>query len=654
MRGGADVRRAPEPGAVEERRSRMLERIDSPSDLKKLSLDELRELAEEIRQEIIRVVSRNGGHLAPSLGAVEIAVALHYVFDSPRDKMIWDVGHQSYAHKLLTGRRERFGTLRQAGGLAGFPRREESPHDAFGTGHSSTSISAALGLACARDFLGSDERTIAIIGDGAMTGGLAFEGMNQAGHLKRNLMVVLNDNRMSISKNVGALSQYLTRLLSAPTYQRLEAEVWDILGRVPAIGERARTLASRALEGIRGVFVPGLLFEELGFKYFGPLDGHNLEILIEAFERLKLTDGPLLVHVVTKKGKGYAHAEDDAPKFHGIGAFDKTTGTLTAKQKPISYTEVFGRALAAIAEEDERIVGVTAAMPAGTGLSHLAKRCPARFFDVGIAEQHAVTFAAGMAAGGMKPFVAIYSTFLQRAYDQIIHDVCLQNLPVRFMIDRGGLVGDDGPTHHGVFDLTFLRTVPNLVVASPKDENELASMVRTAAEYEDGPIAVRYPRGAGFGVRMDYEPSAIPIGSAETLREGSDLAMIALGSMVHVALEAALALSGEGIEASVVNARFVKPLDADTVLREALRSRRVLTLEENAAAGGFGAAVTELLQASGKGLFAVRIAGIPDRFVAHAGREALLADCGLDVASIVALARGLVADEGSGQRGVAR
>ncbi len=632
----------------------MLERIDSPSDLKKLDIDELEQLAEEIRQEIVRVVSRNGGHLAPSLGAVEIAVALHYVFDSPRDKMIWDVGHQSYAHKILTGRRDRFETLRQAGGIAGFPRREESPHDAFNTGHSSTSISAALGLACARDFKGEDNRVIAIIGDGAMTGGLAFEGMNQAGHLKRNLMVVLNDNRMSISKNVGALSQYLTRLLSAPTYQRLEADVWDILGRIPAIGERARSLASRALEGIRGVFVPGLLFEELGFKYFGPLDGHNLEMLIEAFERLRITEGPLLVHVVTTKGKGYSHAEDDATKFHGIGAFDKTTGTLTASPKAISYTEAFGRTLATLAEDDERIVGVTAAMPAGTGLSHLAKRCPARFFDVGIAEQHAVTFAAGMAAGGMKPFVAIYSTFLQRAYDQIIHDVCLQKLPVRFMVDRGGIVGDDGPTHHGVFDLSFLRTVPNLVVASPKDENELASMVRTAAAHDDGPIAVRYPRGSGRGVRMDYDPPLIPIGSAEVLREGGDLAIVAIGSMVGTALDVAGLLAMDGIEASVVNARFVKPLDEAVILRQARAAGKVLTLEENAVAGGFGAAVAELLQANGLCGVELRIVGIPDRFISHGGRALLLEDCGLDATSVATLAKELATGVPASHGGDAR
>ncbi len=624
----------------------LLERIDSPRDLKKLSPDELTALAEEIREEIIRVVSRSGGHLAPSLGVVELTLALHRVFDTSRDRIIWDVGHQSYAHKLLTGRRDRFETLRQYGGIAGFPRREESPHDAFNTGHSSTSISAALGMACARDFLDHDYRVIALIGDGSLTAGLAFEGLNQAGHLKKNLMVIVNDNRMSISKNVGALSQYLTRLLSAPTYQRLESEVWEIMGKIPAVGERARELASRALEGMRGILVPGVLFEELGFKYFGPLDGHNVSLLIEAFERLKLMEGPLLVHVVTQKGRGYAPAEDDASRFHGIGSFDKASGTLTKKPAAISYTEVFGRKLAALAEEDDRIVAITAAMPAGTGLTHFARRFPDRFFDVGIAEQHAVTFAAGMAAQGMKPVVAIYSTFLQRAFDQIIHDVCLQNLPVRFMVDRGGLVGDDGPTHHGVFDLTFLRTVPNMVLMSPKDENELASMVRTAIEYNDGPIAVRYPRGSGQGVRMEYDPPAVPIGKGELLRSGADVCLVAVGSMVRPASDAAEELSREGIDCSVLNARFVKPLDAELIVSEAARTGRVVTVEENAAAGGFGAAVMELLQARGIDGAATRVLGLPDRFVEHGGRKLLIDQCHLSVADIVAVTRDLVSGEG--------
>jgi 1-deoxy-D-xylulose-5-phosphate synthase len=624
----------------------ILERIDSPADLRGLDLDELELLAEEIRQEIIRVVSRNGGHLAPSLGVVELTLALHRVFDTSRDRIIWDVGHQSYAHKLLTGRRDRFETLRQHGGIAGFPRREESLHDAFNTGHSSTSISAALGMACARDFLDEGYRVVALIGDGALTAGLAFEGLNQTGHLKKNLMVVVNDNRMSISKNVGALSQYLTRLLSAPTYQRLESEVWEIMGKIPAVGDRARELASRALEGMRGILVPGVLFEELGFKYFGPLDGHNIGLLIEAFERLKLTEGPLLVHAVTQKGRGYVPAEDDASRFHGIGSFDKASGTLTKKPTAISYTEAFGRTLAALAEEDDRIVAITAAMPAGTGLTHFAKRFPDRFFDVGIAEQHAVTFAAGLAARGMKPVVAIYSTFLQRAFDQIVHDVCLQNLPVRLMVDRGGLVGDDGPTHHGVFDLTFLRAVPNMVLMSPRDENELAAMVRTAVEYDRGPIAVRYPRGEGYGVRMDYDPPVLPIGKGELLRSGGDVCLVAVGSMVRPASDAADELAGQGVDCSVLNARFVKPVDAELIASEAVRTGRVLTLEENAAAGGFGAAVLELLQARGVDGVATRVLGLPDRFVEHGARKILIEQCHLSVADIVALVKELVSTTG--------
>jgi len=628
--------------------ARILDGINSPQDLRALSPRDLVPLGEEVRQEIIRVVSRNGGHLAPSLGVVELTLALHYVFDSPRDSILWDVGHQSYAHKLITGRRDSFETLRQEGGIAGFPRREESPHDAFNTGHSSTSISAALGIVCGRDFLAREGRVIAVIGDGALTAGLALEGLNQAGHLKKNLIVVVNDNRMSISKNVGALSQYLTRLRSAPTYHRLEAEVWDILGRVPGVGSRARELASRTLEGIRGLLVPGVLFEELGFKYFGPLDGHNVETLVESFERLRLMAGPLLVHVITVKGKGYQPAEDDAPRFHGVGSFDKATGTTTSMPTAISYTEAFGRTLVSLAEKDDRIVAITAAMPDGTGLSHFAKRFPDRFFDVGIAEQHAVTFAAGLAAAGMKPVVAVYSTFLQRAYDQIVHDVCLQRLPVRFLIDRGGLVGDDGPTHHGAFDLSFLRAVPNLVVMAPKDENELAAMVRTAVEHDEGPIAVRYPRGAGLGVRMDFEPVAVPLGKAERLREGGDVSLIAVGPMVGVASRAAEDLAAEGVGASVVNARFVKPLDGDVIEEEARTTGRIVTIEENVTSGGFGAAVLELLQSSGLHGVPVRVMGLPDEFVTHATRERLLERCGLTAHGVAAAARGLIAGGGRG------
>ncbi|MCK4512912.1 1-deoxy-D-xylulose-5-phosphate synthase, partial [bacterium] len=553
-------------------------------------------------------------------GVVELTLALHYVFDTPHDKIVWDVGHQSYAHKLVTGRRERFETLRQYGGISGFPRREESPYDSFGTGHASTSISAALGMACSPEFAEGGRRAIAVIGDGSLTAGLAFEGLNQAGHLKRNLIVVVNDNRMSISKNVGALSQYMTRLRTAPTYHRLESEVWEIMGKIPAIGEKARDLASRALEGMRGIFVPGVLFEELGFKYYGPLDGHNIGLLIDALERVKHIEGPILLHAMTVKGKGYQPAEDDASRFHGLGSFDKATGSLKATPKAISYTEAFGRTLASLADDDPSIVAITAAMPAGTGLTHFAKRHPERFFDVGIAEQHAVTFAAGLATEGVKPVVALYSSFLQRAYDQVIHDVCLQNLPVRFMIDRGGIVGDDGPTHHGVFDLSFLRTVPNLVLASPKDENELAAMVRTAMDYDDGPFAVRYARGAGLGVRMDLKPAALKIGKAERLRSGTDVCLLAIGSMVATALEAAETLAQSGIHASVVNARFVKPLDRELILEEAVRTGHVVTIEENVIAGGFGAAVMELLQAEGVYGVRVRVLGIPDEFLEHASR----------------------------------
>ena len=626
---------------------RLLDTIDSPQDLRKLDIAGLETLAQEIRDEIIRVVSRTGGHLAPSLGVVELTLALHYVFDTPHDKIVWDVGHQSYAHKLVTGRRERFETLRQYGGISGFPRREESPYDSFGTGHASTSISAALGMACSPEFIEGGGRAIAVIGDGSLTAGLAFEGLNQAGHLKRNLIVVVNDNRMSISKNVGALSQYMTRLRTAPTYHRLESEVWEIMGKIPAIGEKARDLASRALEGMRGIFVPGVLFEELGFKYYGPLDGHNMGLLIDALERVKHIEGPVLLHAMTVKGKGYQPAEDDATRFHGLGSFDKATGSLKASPKAISYTEAFGRTLASLADDDPRIIAITAAMPAGTGLTHFAKRHPERFFDVGIAEQHAVTFAAGLATEGVKPVVALYSSFLQRAYDQVIHDVCLQNLPVRFMIDRGGVVGDDGPTHHGVFDLSFLRTIPNLVLASPKDENELAAMVCTAMNYNDGPFAVRYARGAGLGVRMDFKPTPLPIGKAERLRSGTDVCLLAIGSMVATALEAAEELAQSGVHASVVNARFVKPLDRELILEEAVRTGHVVTIEENVIAGGFGAAVMELLQAEGVYGVRVRVLGIPDEFLEHASRTRLLADCHLTSDDIAGSARRLLRSEES-------
>jgi 1-deoxy-D-xylulose-5-phosphate synthase len=449
------------------------------------------------------VVSRTGGHLAPSLGAVELTIALHYCLDSPRDKIIWDVGHQAYAHKLLTGRRDRFETLRTRGGLSGFPKTTESEHDAFGTGHSSTSISAALGIACARDQKEEHYRVVAVIGDGALTGGMAYEGLNQAGHLKKDLIVVLNDNRMSISKNVGAMSTYLTRLISAPVYRRFESDVWELMGKFPTVGGRARGVARRIKESLKNLVVPGILFEELGFRYYGPVDGHNIGDLIDLLNDVKNFKGPQLVHVVTTKGKGYPHAERDACRFHGIGSFDKKTGLFEQRSGAPSFTHVFGNTMVEIAADRDDLVAITAAMPDGTGLTGFMDRFPGRFFDVGIAEQHAVTFSAGLARAGLKPIVAIYSTFLQRAIDQIVHDVALQNLNVTFAIDRGGVVGEDGPTHHGTLDLTFLQMIPGLVAMSPKDENELRHMLYTAIEYGDGPIAVRYPRDYGYGVALD-------------------------------------------------------------------------------------------------------------------------------------------------------
>jgi len=606
----------------------ILSRIDGPQDLKSLSLDELSELAHEIRELIIHVVSENGGHLAPSLGAVELAIALHYCFDSPHDKIIWDVGHQAYAHKILTGRRDAFSGLRTKGGISGFPRIDESAHDAFGTGHASTSISAALGLACARDILGENYHVVAVIGDGALTGGMAFEGLNQAGHLKKDLIVVLNDNKMSISNNVGALAQYLTRLMTTPVYRRFEADVWELLGKLPSWGGRARGVARRIKESLKNLLVPGILFEELGFRYYGPIDGHDLGQLIRILQDVKQFRGPQLLHVRTIKGKGYCYAEQDATKFHGIGSFDKKTGNIEKRCDRPSFTQIFGLSLVDLAEGRSDIVAITAAMPDGTGLSEFQKRYPERFFDVGIAEQHAVTFAAGLARAGLKPFVAIYSTFLQRAFDQIVHDVALQNLNVCFAIDRGGLVGGDGPTHHGAFDLSYLRQIPNMVVMAPKDENELRHMIATMAEYSKGPIAVRYQRDYCYGVELDPAPEPIEIGKGEILCEGDDVALLGIGSMVRVCEEAAKILEREGIKAWVINARFVKPLDERLLISIANKVRLLVTVEENSVKGGFGSAVGELLSSKGLAIQQVMI-GLPDRFVGHGTRDELLEDVGL-------------------------
>ncbi len=603
----------------------LLEKINSPADLKSLSLKELYQLAQEIRQTIIETVSKRGGHLAPSLGVVELTLALHYVFDTPRDKIIWDVGHQAYAHKLITGRRELFHTLRQYGGLSGFPRREESPYDTFGTGHAATSISAALGMAIARDLKGEKNKVIAVIGDGAMTGGLAFEALNHAGELDKDLIVVLNDNKMSISPNVGALSRFLSRKLTSRTFRRFKKEVERFLSSLPG-GENFIQLAKRSEDSLMTLFTPGMLFLSLRFDYIGPVDGHNLQRLIDTFEHVKELDVPVLVHVLTVKGKGYRPAEEDPTSFHGIGKLKAEDET--SQPKPPTYTEIFANTLVELAAKDKSIVGITAAMPEGTGLALMRERFPERFFDVGIAEEHAVTLAAGMAAEGLRPVVAIYSTFLQRAYDQIIHDVCLQKLPVVFALDRAGIVGEDGPTHHGAFDLSYLRIIPNMVVMAPKDENELRHMLKTALEYE-GPIALRYPRGRAMGVPLDPELKTLPIGEAEILMEGEDILVLAIGYMVQPAIEAAKRLQEEGFYPILVNARFVKPLDQALLEKLAPKVKAIITVEENVIAGGFGSAIMERLQSLGINTPVISI-GLPDQFLPHGAQNFLRQRYGLD------------------------
>ena len=629
----------------------LLERIQSPADLKALSIDELRILSEEIRHYIIEVVSQRGGHLASSLGAVEITLALHSVFDSPRDRILWDVGHQSYAHKIVTGRREQFRTLRTRGGISGFPSLAESEHDVFGVGHAGTAISAALGFAVSRDLRGENDFLITVVGDGALSAGLAFEGINQAGHLKkRRFIIVLNDNEMSISRNVGALSRYLTKITTKKLYLQVEADIYELLGKIPNLGGRARKLARRIKESIKNLVLPNILFEELGFRYFGPLDGHNIDELVTAFRQIRDVPGPVLVHVVTKKGKGYPFAEEDAEKFHGVGSFYKATGNSKSDSTKPTYSEIFGATLVELAERDPSIIAITAAMKEGTGLGPFARAFPDRFFDVGIAEQHAVTFAAALSRAGLKPFAAIYSTFLQRGFDQVIHDVALQKLPVRFIIDRAGLVGEDGPTHHGSFDLSYLRLVPNMVVMAPKDEEEMRCMILTALEYSDGPIALRFPRGAIRGIERRGTSAPIDIGAGELLREGKDAALIAVGSMVHVAMEAARMLAESNIDVSVVNARFIKPLDGKLILSIARRGMPLITLEENAVSGGFGDAVVALVSEMGPGPRTLTI-GIPDRFVPHGKREELLEETGLTARAVTRAVADLIAPRVPGNRG---
>ena len=615
-------------------RMSILETINSPEDIKKLPVSRLPELAANLRQTIIRTCAANGGHLATSLGVVELTIALHKVFTTPADKIIWDVGHQAYAHKLLTGRRDNFGTLRTLNGISGFPKRHESPHDAFDAGHSSTSISAATGFAVARDLSGRKNKVLAVIGDRSMSGGMAYEGINHAGHLNKDMIIILNDNEMSVAGNVGALSTFLTRTASSEFIHRFKKSTESFLKRQD-MGKGVLHVARKMEESFKGLFTPGMLFEAFGFEYIGPIDGHDLPALIETLEKVKKFDNSVLIHVLTKKGMGYKPAEDNPSLFHGVGPFDPESGkVLKGKGGAASYTAVFGAALCKLASEDDRIAAITAAMPDGTGLARFSQEYPDRFFDVGIAEQHGVTFAAGLAVGGYRPVFAVYSSFLQRAYDQVCHDVCLQNLPVTFAIDRSGVVGSDGPTHHGAFDISYLRHLPNMTIMAPKDENELQHMLATAISL-GSPAAVRYPRGSGCGVALDQTLEVLPVGTAELLREGEAAAVLALGTMVRPALEAAAALAEEGISLTVVNARFVKPLDEELFIALAEKHRILITLEENSLPGGFGSAILELLEQRGvSGTRVLRI-GYPDSAIPQGEQHELRALLGLDSAGII-------------------
>jgi len=573
--------------------SGILDGINSPEDLKKVPPDELPALADEIRSLIIDVVSKNGGHLASNLGVVELTLALHYVFDSPRDKILWDVGHQCYTHKILTGRKDRFSTLRRPGGLLGFPDRKESEHDVYNTGHASTALSAAVGVAVARDKSREDFRVVAVVGDGGLTGGVAWEALNQIGHLREKIIIVLNYNEMSISTNVGAMSKYLSYLVSGQHYLRIKDRAKTLLKSIPRFGWPL-IKAGRAVEdAIKKVFFPGLVFEELGIRYIGPVQGHSLPSLIEVFNDAKTYDGPVLIHCVTQKGRGYAPAQNNPERFHGTAPFNRSTGEPLVNASRPSYSKIFGEALVRLAQKDGRIIAITAAMPEGTGLSCFAREFPDRFYDVGIAEQHAVSFAAGLALRGYKPVVAIYSTFLQRAYDQLYHDVCLQDLPVVFALDRAGVVSDDGPTHQGVNDIVYLRHLPNMIVMAPKDEGELERMLKSALAYGH-PAAIRFPKGSGVGVSLEAEPREIAPGESELLRPG-DALVAALGSMVYPSLAAADRLEREGISLAVLNARFAKPADKDAILKFARPGNTIITVEEGIVRGGFGSAVREIL-----------------------------------------------------------
>jgi 1-deoxy-D-xylulose-5-phosphate synthase len=625
---------------------RFIDHIDNPSDLKKLKKTDLPELAEEIRSIIVDTVSKNGGHLASSLGVVELTIALHYVYDAPFDKIIWDVGHQAYTHKLLTGRRKTFDTLRKMGGVSGFPRMCESRYDAFTTGHSSTSISAGFGMACARSIKGEKGKIISVIGDGSMTSGLAFEGLNHAGGDWKNQLVILNDNEMSISKNVGSLSSFLSRTFSTKYLHDLRDEFKKFFKSLPMIGDDIYKFAKKSEESFKTFVTPGMLFEAFEYEYMGPINGHNLDHLISILENIKGITKPILLHVSTTKGKGYRPAETNPTYFHGVAPFEVVTGDAIKSQNIIpSYTQIFGKTIIELANQNPRIVAITAAMPEGTGLTEFSNVFPDRFFDVGIAEQHAVTFAAGMATEGLKPVVTIYSTFLQRAFDQIIHDVCIEKLPVVFAIDRGGIVGEDGHTHNGLFDLSYLRMIPHMVIMAPKDENELRRMLLTAVDHH-GPVALRYPRGTGEGVTLDDDIKPIPIGQGEILTEGDDILILAIGKMVGSALKAHEELLRDNIRATVINARFVKPLDHDLILSCARRIKKIVTVEDHVKIGGFGSAILECLSDNGLTDVSICRIGIDDTFVEHGTQKELREKFGLNVSTIVKSAWSLVQQHG--------
>ncbi len=621
---------------VDESKYNILFNVNSPKDIRDFTIPQLKELCEEIREYMVDVVSQIGGHFGGGLGAVELTVALHKVFNTPVDKLVWDTGHQAYPHKIITGRRDQLKTIRKLNGISGFLKRSESEYDEFGAGHASTSISAALGIAAANHINGEeDKKVIAIIGDGAMTGGMAYEAMNNAGYLKKNLIVVLNDNDMSIAPNVWQISNYFNEIIVHPEYNKFKGAIWDLTGKLDNFGDRLRAVAGRLESGIKSVVTPGMLFEALGFRYFGPINGHNIAKLTRLLKHVKKLDGPILVHILSEKGKGYKPAEGSQTQFHGVTPFDKVTGEIQKKiGKAPSYTSIFGKALVEIMKENKKVIGITAAMPDGTGLKLVQEEFPNRYFDVGIAEEHGVTFAAGLATQGIKPVVAIYSTFLQRAIDQIVHDVALQKLNVIFVLDRAGLVGADGPTHHGTFDLSYLRFIPGIVIMAPKDEAELRNMIYTATEYDEGPIAIRYPRGSALGVELKEGFEKYEIGKAEKINDGEDIAILAIGSMVEYSRITVEKLKEKGIKASLINMRFIKPLDTSMLEEVAQKFDKIVTIEENALIGGFGSGVLEYFNEKNYKNDILRL-GLPDKFIDHGTQAELHEILGIDPTGIV-------------------